>query len=77
MMQPTQLQEVLEQRVHTRTGRRIHNLAIELQPERVILRGRTATYYVKQLAQQGVQDVLPHVCLENAITVDGNAALAS
>jgi hypothetical protein len=65
-----QLQCELERRVHNRTGRRIRDLAIELAPECVILHGRATTYYVKQLAQHGIRDVLPQVPLENAIVVD-------
>jgi hypothetical protein len=65
-----QLQDELHQRILDRTGRRVRNLAIELSPERVILRGQAATYYVKQLAQHGVRDLLPHVSLENTIVVD-------
>lgn len=65
------LQCELERQVQTRTGRRIQNLAIELRPERVVLRGRAPTYYLKQLAQHGIRDVLPHVSLENAIIVEG------
>ena len=66
------LQTELERQIHCRTGRRIRNLDIELQAERVVLRGRAATYYLKQLAQHGVRDVLPQVSLENAIIVDAN-----
>ncbi|HEV3116041.1 MAG TPA: hypothetical protein VGY58_03240 [Gemmataceae bacterium] len=73
---PHPLQNELESRVHTRTGRRVRNLAIEMRPERVVLRGSASSYYVKQLAQQGVRDVLPHVRLENAITVIQEASLA-
>jgi hypothetical protein len=76
-MYNSQLQQELEHNIHNRTGRRIRNLAVELEPERVVLRGRAATYYVKQLAQHGVRDLLPHVDLENAITVDAAASLAS
>ncbi len=65
-----QLLAELERHVNTRTSRRVRNLAIELVPEAVILRGRASTYYVKQLAQQGVRDVLPQVRLENAIEVE-------
>jgi hypothetical protein len=68
---PSQIQQELEQRVLARTGRRVRDLAIELSPERIVLRGHAATYYVKQLAQHGVRDVLPQVRLENAIVVDG------
>jgi ABC-type Fe3+-citrate transport system substrate-binding protein len=64
------LQEELERQVSLRTGHRVRNLAIELQPERIILRGQTTTYHIKQLAQHGVWDVLPHVRLENVIIVD-------
>jgi hypothetical protein len=64
------LQEELELQVQLRTGRRVRRLAIELQAERVILRGYVSTYHLKQLAQHGIRDVLPHISLENAITVD-------
>lgn len=67
---PPELQQELEQSVRTRTGRRVRNLAIELRPERIILRGHTDTYHVKQLAQHGVRDLLPQVRLENAIVVE-------
>ncbi|HEV3084563.1 MAG TPA: hypothetical protein VGY66_32670 [Gemmataceae bacterium] len=70
------LQDELESQVRSRTGRRVRNLAIELCPERVVLRGSASSYHVKQLAQQGVRDILPHVSLENAITVVGEASLA-
>jgi hypothetical protein len=59
----------LERHIQSRTGRRIRDLSIELQPERIVLRGETATYYVKQLAQHSVRDVFPHIDLENAIVV--------
>ena len=65
-----QLKTELERHVHERTSRRVRGLAIELCPERIILRGSATTYYVKQLAQHGVRDVLPHVRLENAIVVE-------
>jgi hypothetical protein len=67
-----QLQYELENHVQARTGRRIRNLRVELHSEGVILRGHTTTYYVKQLAQHGIQDVLPGVGLHNAIVVDQN-----
>jgi len=73
--QPSPQQFELEQYVQVRTGRRVRNLAIELEPERVILRGQATSYYVKQLAQHGVRDLLPHVRLENTIVVDSGAGL--
>jgi hypothetical protein len=63
------LRQELESHVLTRTGRRVLGLDIKLSPECVILRGRTNTFYIKQLAQQGVREILPDVRLENAIEV--------
>jgi cell division protein YceG involved in septum cleavage len=60
----------LEQQVQIRTGRRVRNLVIELESERVVLRGQVTTYYVKQLAQQSIQDLMPQVPLDNAIVVE-------
>jgi hypothetical protein len=65
-----QLQSELERHILARTGRRLRNLAVEVVPEAVILHGSARTYYVKQLAQHGVRDLLPQVRLENAIIVD-------
>jgi hypothetical protein len=67
-----QLQCELERQVQTRTGRRIRDLAVQLDNDRVILHGRAATYYLKQLAQHGVRDLLPQARLLNAIEVDHN-----
>ena len=65
----THLRLQLEQRVRARTGRRVRNLAIEMSSERVVLRGHADTYYIKQLAQHGVRDLLPQVRLDNDIVV--------
>jgi hypothetical protein len=40
----------------------------------VVLRGQTSSYYVKQLAQHGVQELLPQVRLENSIVVERPSA---
>ena len=66
---PPVLQQELEICVQARTGRRIRNLQIELCPELVVLRGDAESYYIKQLAQHGIRDLLPEVRLENAIVV--------
>jgi hypothetical protein len=66
-----QLQRELECHIATRTGRRVRDLRVEVQPGAVVLRGRTDSYYVKQLAQHGARELLPRVRLDNAITVDG------
>jgi hypothetical protein len=63
------LRVVLETRIRARTGGRLRDLDIELSPEGIVLRGHTSTFYVKQLAQHGIRDVLPDVRLQNAIDV--------
>jgi hypothetical protein len=68
---PPLLQKELEHHVLVRTGRRVRDLQIELCSERVVLRGNAESYYIKQLAQHGIRDVLPQVRLENAIVVQG------
>ena len=69
---PTQifvLTQQLQNHVLERTNRGVWNLAIEVFPERVVLRGNTKTYYAKQLAQESVRNILPEMMLENAIQV--------
>src|SRR5262249_10964473 len=68
----SKLKSQLEQQVQVRTGRRIRNLSVELEPGCVVLRGQATSYYAKQLAQHGVRDLLPQIRLENAITVMEN-----
>jgi hypothetical protein len=75
MVTSPQLKHELEDRILARTSRRVRNLAVELRPEGVVLRGDAASYYIKQLAQHGVRDVLPHVSLQNAITVEKTSSL--
>jgi hypothetical protein len=64
------LAEELEEQVQSRTNRGVRNLSIEFRPGRIVLRGQTSSYYVKQLAQHELIHALPADCrLENAITV--------
>lgn len=67
------LATTLAQRVADFTNRRVNNLSIEFSEKnggRVVIRGRTNSYYVKQLAQHAVREALPTTHLENAIVVD-------
>jgi hypothetical protein len=64
------LDEVLVQNVELHTGRRVKNLSVEVIGDEVVLRGRTNSFHIKQLAQHGVRAVLPHAPLRNAIVVD-------
>jgi hypothetical protein len=68
-LQLFQLRAELKNRVLARTGRQIRNLDIELLHGGVIIRGEAMSFYVKQLAQQGVREYLPDVRLDNAIQV--------
>ncbi|HKI34387.1 MAG TPA: BON domain-containing protein [Gemmataceae bacterium] len=67
---PPERREELERHIQDRTGRRVHGLSVEVRDERVVLRGRTTSYYIKQLAQHSVWDVLPQAPLENGIVVE-------
>jgi hypothetical protein len=64
--------EIVTQRIAERTGRRVRNLEVEIcsRGENVVLRGRTNSFHVKQLAQQGAREALPNARLENAIVVE-------
>jgi hypothetical protein len=63
------VRDELEHRIIALTGRRVRNLDINLSEDGVILNGQTQTFYVKQMAQQGVREVLPDIHLYNAIQV--------
>lgn len=63
------LRKTLETRVMACTGNRLHNLGIELSPEGIRILGQTTTFYVKQLAQHCVREILPDVRLVNDIHV--------
>jgi hypothetical protein len=67
---PCSLPCELERHVLMRTGWRISNLLIELHAEHAVMRGRATTPFVRQLAEQAAKDLLPHVCLDNAIDVE-------
>jgi hypothetical protein len=67
---PRSVAEILHERVSTRTGRRVRDLAVEVAHGRVVLRGRAASFHVKQLAQHEARELLPDARLENAIVVE-------
>jgi hypothetical protein len=48
----------IKRQVVRRTGGRIQMLEVEVSDDRVVVRGRVGSYYLKQLALQGVLDVL-------------------
>ena len=66
---PQLLQESIEQHIRSRTGGMIRGLKVEIFAGEVILTGRTATYYNKQLATHAVLDAAKGLNLTNDIEV--------
>ncbi len=62
----------LERHIQNRTSRRVRGLRVELVAEHILLSGRANTYYLKQIAQHCVWDILPQARLDNAIVVDAD-----
>jgi hypothetical protein len=59
----------IRERIQVRLNGRIHDLRVEVDGKHVVLNGRCATYYSKQLAQHAALGVLEDEHLENAIIV--------
>ena len=55
---PVGLAQTIERRIVQRAWGRIHRLEVEVIDDRVIVRGCTSTYHSKQLALEGVLDIL-------------------
>jgi hypothetical protein len=53
-----ELEQAIHRRIVQRTGKRIQGLEVEVTEDRVIVHGSVACYHHKQLALQGVFDVL-------------------
>ena len=62
--------DAIRDNIESRTARRIRNLEVEFGRDCIILRGRTHSFHVKQLAQHEVRKILKDVRIENAILVD-------
>ena len=69
---PPRVMSDLERYVLVRTGWRVRDLSVEVRGDRVVLRGRATTHFTSRLAQHAVQDVLPHLRLENELEVDNS-----
>lgn len=59
----------IRQRIESRLAGRVRDLAVRIVGETVVLEGKCATYYTKQLAQHAALAILEHEQLENAIVV--------
>jgi hypothetical protein len=59
----------IRQRIESRLGQRILGLTVRIANNRVVLEGRCATYYSKQLAQHAALGILEVGQLKNEIMV--------
>ncbi len=66
------LGEIIRGRIRRRIGDRVHELDVAVDDASVVLRGRCATFYTKQLAQHAALGVLNHEQLDNQIVVTSN-----
>ena len=54
----TNFQQVAERLIVQRTWGRVHGLQVEVLSDRLVVHGRTSTYYAKQLALEGAMEAL-------------------
>ena len=59
----------IRERIEKRLGERIRDLNVAISGEKIVLEGRCATYYLKQLAQHAALGVIEDENLENEIKV--------
>jgi hypothetical protein len=70
MAEPTSRhEERLETLIERRLGTRIHNLRVKVRSMGLVLEGRAATYYAKQLAQHAAMEIAALPILANDIEV--------
>ena len=63
------LADDIRQRILKRLADRVHDLVVRLDGDTIVLEGRCATYYTKQLAQCFALAALEDERLDNAIVV--------
>jgi hypothetical protein len=71
------LEQAIKHRILQRTGRKIQTLEVEAIGNRVVIRGCAPCYYLKQLALQGVLDVIGSgrpISIELNVRVPGSTA---
>jgi hypothetical protein len=66
----------IEKRVKRQLHGRLRDFRLVVQENGVILHGRTATYYAKQLAQEAVREAIRLPILANVISVGGDQFVA-
>jgi hypothetical protein len=63
------LEQLVLRRITQRTWGRLRQLYVEVNAQRVLVRGSSPTYYLKQLALAAVQETLPATPVELDILV--------
>ncbi len=75
------LEQAVRRRIAQRTWGRLRQLEVEVDAQRVVVRGSSPTYYLKQLAIAAVQEALPGTPVELDVLVTksepGRAAAGS
>lgn len=66
---PRALSELITQRIRSRTSDRIRDLEVISEDGRIVIRGRCATFYTKQLAQHAAMGVIEDEVVVNEISV--------
>jgi len=66
---PPTLVEIVQKNVLNRTNRRVKQLSVEETDGAVVIRGKTDSFHIKQLALHGAREVLPEGRVVNAIQV--------
>lgn len=57
-------------RIHDRTSRRVQQLSVRIDPERLTVRGIAPVFYVKQLVIRAAQEALVGIDLDLQLEVD-------
>jgi hypothetical protein len=65
----TELLDLVEQAVQARTGGRILGLQVRMDEGRIVVSGRTSTYYNKQLVTHAIRDAVDDVPVVNEVEV--------
>lgn len=64
-----QIEELVEREVRNRTSGRIRGLEVRVTDGQVVIRGRTSTYYAKQLVSHAAMDTAEQLCVMNEVEV--------
>ena len=69
-----ELRQTIERQIAQRTWGRVHRLALEDTENRLVVRGYTCSYYVKQLAIQAILEVVGAEMKEVQVDIEVGAA---